>query len=165
VTKKIVINRPWISSFNFEAAPYSDTKLEQIHKLSRNYVSSLDLGCPHVSPVKSYEDDREAYKAWVADWKRVYAGVSNTIRLLKTFRKTVTFPALTSVQKAICAREYSGEVDYASKLNALSERQLGRMQETAQILLNARYNAKLAAAEARRRHRAALPAEEVKEAA
>lgn len=160
MTKKIVINRPWISSFSFEGAPYSDTKLEQVHKLSRNYVASLDLGCPNVKPVKSYGDQREAYKAWIADWKKVYAGVSSTIRLLKTFRKTTRFPALTADQQKQFDIHNSGANQPASMvLRGLSERHLARMQETAQILLNARYNAKLAAAEARRRYLAAQDAE------
>ena len=160
---QIEINRPWISSFSFKTAPYSDGRLEQIHKLSRNFVASLDLGCPGVNHVKIYErhnpgkmDPRERYKLWVSSWKQIYAEVGQIIRLLKKFRKTVRFPKLTEEQNrwALTGTVNGSNANAAMILRSLSERHLARMQETAQVLLNARYNAKLAATEARRRAKA-----------
>ena len=157
------INRPWLSSFNFRNAVYKDTTMEQVHKLSRNFVCSLDLGCPGVRHVNvaQLKAQRELYKQWVADWKVVYREVSGMIRQLKTFRRTVRFPALSESQRQLyetCNR--GSNVSPQNGLRSLSYLHLERLQETAQVLLNARYNAKLAAAEARRRLLASAQVEE-----
>ena len=164
--QKVVINRPWISSFNFGQAPYGDSRLEQVHKLSRNFIASLDLGCPHVRHVKQYQEVADAYRAWVKDWKVVYGEVSKLIRQLKSFRRTVRFPSLTPEQLRLFKAANSGvNENPAEFLNTLSARHLPRLQETAQVLLNARWNAKLASAEARRRLYAAQTKEGEKLAA
>lgn len=152
------INRPWISSFSFAQAPFGDAKMEQVHKLTRNFVASLDLGCPHVRHVRNYAgmskdmDQRGYYKLWVTNWKTVYREVSGIIRLMKQFRKTTKFPKLSEAQLRIFKMLNPGVNEFhADTLRQLAFRHLPRLKETAQVLLNARYNAKLAAAEARRR--------------
>jgi hypothetical protein len=157
MTVVVEINRPWFSSFSFKQAAFSMNKLEQVHKLSRNFVCSLDLGCPSAKHVKAPGttpgmSQRELYKVWVSDWKRIYNEVSGLIRTLKTYRRTARFPVLTPEQQALFVAENKGTNQEApAYLHSLASYQLARLQETAQVLLNARYNAKLAAAEARRR--------------
>lgn len=154
----ITINRPWPSSFSWSSAAYSHSSLEQIHKLCRNYVASLDLGCSGVKHTRSYPglsadmDSRERYKLWCRGWKSAYAELSALIRVMKTYRRTVRFPKLTPEQQKRVAAYNSGANQQPEQLlRGLAERHLHRLQETAQVMLNARYNAKLAAAEARRR--------------
>ncbi len=159
----VVINRPWISSFSFSAAGYTNDKLEQVHKLARNFVASLDLGCPHVRHVNAERktEDREKYLQWVANWKVVYAETSKLIRQMKSWRKTVKFQPLTAEQAKVYESWNRGSnTPPAQQLNQLSHRHLERMQETAQVLLNARYNAKLAAGMRRQRALAERDAKE-----
>jgi hypothetical protein len=145
-----VINRPWISSFAFDRC-YDDTRLEQLHKLARNFCVSLDLGNPSSKHVESYEgkdlnqlDERDKYLLWVKNWKIVYRKVSELIRRHKLYRRTVRkigfLPreqdVYNSRQSNLTIREY---------YQSLSQTHLERLQETAMVLLNARYNAKLAA--------------------
>jgi len=154
------INRPWISSFDFRKAPFSDKTLDQLHKLTRNFVASLSLGCPsakHVSTSQratadGKQDVRAEYKAWVKDWKIVYKEISQLIRDLKSYRRTVRFPVLTKAQQEIYMA-CNAQVNLSTRqhLKGLTERHLERLRETAQVMLNARYNAKLAAAERYRR--------------
>lgn len=154
-----VINRPWMQSFSFGALPYSDTKLEQFHKLCRNYIASLDLGCPSAKHVKKVDGndvsvltEKERYLIWVRGWKQIYAELSQVIRFFKQHRKTVHYPKMTpGLQEQV--RMYNRESNLAPNeiLRNLSHSHLERLQETAQALLNARYNAKLASAERRRR--------------
>lgn len=156
----VVINRPWISSFSFSSAACSGQKLEQVHKLTRNFVSSLDLGCPGVRHVNKdgHKLARERYKAWVADWKVIYYHVSSLIRLYKQYRKTTRCPKPSSAyEQNWKAFNRDSNLSAQHGLQLLSAQHLARLQETAQVLLNARYNAKLAAAEARRRNLAKQP--------
>lgn len=156
----VVINRPWISSFSFNSAACSGQKLDQVHKLSRNFVASLDLGCPSVRHVNKdgHKLARERYKAWVADWKIIYGHVSALIRLYKQYRKTIRCPKPHSVHEQHWkALNRDSNMSAQQGLQLLSSQHLARLQETAQVLLNARYNAKLAAAEARRRSLAKQP--------
>jgi hypothetical protein len=171
VSNNVYINHPWHSSFGFNS-PYSDARLEQIHKLTRNLVAALDMGCPNVRHAPNWPgrtrgmSPREVYKLWVSDWRTIYKNLSNLIAEMKRFRKTVRFPELTEVQKQrVAAANPGANASPEALLRGLSDRHLWRLQETAQVMLNARYNAKLAAAEARRREREALAAEEVKQAA
>jgi hypothetical protein len=156
------INRPYLTSFNFESVQYSDTQLEQFHKLTRNYIASLDLGCPsakHVEVVGHTEHDqlkgmdgRQKYLAWVKGWKEIYRHLSMIIRHHKKYRKTTTFPRLNARQEELWFKLNPGNNQTACEhLGALSKKHLERLQETAQAMLNARWNAKLAAAERRRR--------------
>ena len=160
MSNNVYINHPWHSSFNF-GAPYSDARLEQIHKLCRNLVASLPLGCPNVRHAPSWPgyspsmSPGQVYRLWVSDWKVVYGAVSALIRQMKTYRRTVRFPALTEQQRqSYATANPGGNYTPEEGLRMLSERHLTRLQETAQVLLNARYNAKLASAEAWRRRRA-----------
>ena len=155
----VKINRPWISSFGFNYVT-TDSKLDQIHKMVRNYCVSLDLGCPsaqHVSVIGLNQNvdelnEREKYKEWVKGWKQIYAEVSKLIRRHKLYRRTVRPIQFTELEQTsfhsakvnITIRQYYGN---------LSQRHLARLQETAQVLLNTRYLMKLAAAERHRRLR------------
>lgn len=165
MARTIVLNRPWISSFSFTHAPYSASRMEQVHKLSRNFIASLDLGCPNAKHVKRTGCTREDYKVWVQDWKTIYQQVTTLTRLLKKWRKTVKFPKLTPEQLKLVEWNRAKDDTRTPQqiLNRLSYDHLPRLRETAQALLNARYNAKLAAAERRRRALEQLP--QVKQAA
>lgn len=171
-SQPIKINRPFHNSFKFEGAQFSAVRLEQIHKLSRNFAASLNLGCPNVKHVTSIQpdgspvvntaldpfalgpySDRELYLLWVRQWKVIYNNVSRIIRELKSFRRTSQerFPKLntTLFQSLNPTPSNSSTISF---LNSLSAEQLPRLQETAMVLLNARFNAKLAAGERRRRN-------------
>lgn len=157
---KTVINRPFTGSFPFGAARFSGTQLDQIHKLSRNLIASLNLGCPNAKhtetpdagvSVKGY-DDRGLYLEWVKTWKFVYRNLSILIHEMKTRRKTVHFKNLNAQDEELWFQLNPGNNLTASEhLGGLARIHLPRLKETAQVLLNARYNAKLAAAERRRR--------------
>lgn len=153
------LNRPWMQSFCFEALRFSDTKLEQFHKLCRNYIASLDLGCPSAKHVMNVDNtdlsgltEHQRYLVWVKGWKRIYRELSIVIRFFKQYRKTVHYPAMSQDLQAQ-VRMYNRDSNQIAPeiLRNLSYCQLERLQETAQALLNARYNAKLASAERRRR--------------
>jgi hypothetical protein len=155
------INRPWLSSFPFATAPFSETQLEQLYKLTRNFVASLDMGCPNVKHVvivgwnESTKglDERQKYLLWVKSWKVIYREVSQLIRRYKTYRKTIHFPKFTAAEEEQWFRSNGGiNESYASFMNGMAEKHLSRLQETAMVMLNARYNAKLASAERRRRN-------------
>jgi hypothetical protein len=153
------INRPWIQSFNFDRC-YDDVKLDQLHKLTRNFVASLDLGClsaKHVADVDrnvntDHMDERAKYLLWVKTWKKIYAEVSKLIRRHKLYRRTTRKLQFT-LHEGNLYSSYQSNLPIKQYYRSLSERQLGRLQETAMVLLNARYNAKLASAERRRRLR------------
>ncbi len=170
-TNHVNLNRPWISSFNFGSAAYSDAGLKQIHKLSRNFIASLDLGCPSVRHVTDQhngssadETPRELYRRWVADWKVIYRELTQLIRTVKSHRRTARFPELTAAQLSVfrLAHRQSNR-PHQHILADTAHQHLPRLRETAQALLNARYNARLAAAEAWRRERAAAAAKPVEE--
>lgn len=162
---RVAINRPWMSSFEFNTVEFSEKQLEQFHKLCRNFVASLNLGCPsakHVTKIGFTEDtrglsERELYLLWVRDWKFIYRQLSTIIRNHKLYRRTIRFPKLSADQLGKW-QMVNREVNLAptEHLRGLSARHLERLQETAMVLLNARYNAKLASAERRRRVLAGL---------
>ena len=162
-TNKTQINRPWMQSFAFNTLPFSEKSLDQFYKLSRNYVASLNLGCPnvrHTTLISAMEttrgmDDRQLYLEWVRGWKKIYAELTRIIRQMKTYRRTIRFPKLTMTQKTAWQTYSTPSNDIHGGLRSLSARHLGRLAETAQMMLNARYNAKLASAERRRRLHAA----------
>lgn len=152
------LNRPWIYSFRLETFVFSDASLDQFHKLCRNFVASLDLGCPSAKHVKvangkdvSKLTERERYLLWVGDWKKIYSALSRDIRFLKTCRRTVRFPKLTTRQAD--GFTVATNLTVTGYANAHAAKHLERLQETAQAMLNARYNAKLASAERWRRTR------------
>ena len=158
--QKVVINRPWTTSFPFDKAPYSTTHMDQIHKLARNLVASLDLGCPNAKHTQTPDngvsingyDDRGRYLEWVKTWKYVYKNLSSLIHQVKTFRRTVKFKPLNAKEEELWFRLNPGNnLTAREHLGAIARVHLPRLAETAQILLNARYNAKMAAAERRRR--------------
>lgn len=161
-TNKTQINRPWMQSFAFNTLPFSEKSLDQFYKLSRNYVASLNLGCPSVRHLEIVDgnstrgfNDREMYLLWVRGWKKIYAELTRIIRQMKTYRRTIRFPKLTMTQKTAWQTYSTPSNDIHGGLRSLSDRHLGRLTETAQMMLNARYNAKLASAERRRRLHAA----------
>lgn len=106
-----------------ERPPVADLSahLDQVHKLARNYIASLDLGCVNMRLVPIVDnncsteglDGRERYLLWVKNWKLFYKELSVLIRYYKHDRAG-----------------NAGHID--------------RLKETAQVMLNARYNAKLA---------------------
>jgi len=166
MSRKTFISRPFYISFNFHR-PHSAERLDQIFKLTRNFVASLDLGCPNVahSPnvgLRSINGDgylevvsihgmseRDRYLLWVKEWKQIYASLSTLIRNLKLDRKTsknqrrlsdIQTTQIHALMKSFGTNE--GIREYLTKLSA---NHLPDLQEAAQIMLNARYNAKLAA--------------------
>ena len=160
IMSAIQINRPWMQSFGFETVPFSDSRVEQFHKLARNYVCSLNMGCANVKHVNwsgrdedlSKLSEKELYLAWVKNWKIIYNELSHIIRLLKLCRRTIRFPNLTARQKDLWTMlNGSTNQTLPDYMRHMSAKHLERLQETAQVLLNARYNAKLASAEKRRR--------------
>lgn len=165
----VYVERPWVEYF--ESLKYSNKSLEQQMKLIRNQAASLDLGNPHFKLFDSHfnrnrdprerPDSRTAYLEWVVDWKRTYNKLSETIRALKAQRKF----------KGTAAHETRLKRDNPNWDNAsigeLHDRNNDRIREAmpalkraAQVMLNARYNAKLAAAELRRRRLAEAPVAE-----
>jgi hypothetical protein len=155
----VILNTPFLASFDFPRCSFSDVKLNQLHKLSRNFCASLDLGCPsakHTSVIDDEStdslDERQKYLLWVRRWKVIYREVSQLIRLFKQRRKITRFPKLSEAQReqVKALRSNQEPVEY---LRNLAYSQLPVLQETAMALLNARYNAKLASAERRRRLR------------
>lgn len=161
------INRPFMSSFNLSRVAYSEKHMDQFHKLVRNFVASLDLGCPSAKHVSTYDGhaidkitEHERYLIWVKAWKQIYRELSKIIRQYKTYRRTVRFPKLTYDQSTSWAlNNLTTNLTAEQGLASMSERHLKRLQETAMVLLNARYNAKLASAERVRRIQAQMAKE------
>lgn len=99
----------------FKSAPS-----DQVNKLARNYIVSLDIGCNNMRLVNEVDHnikmgeatDRDKYLQWVKNWKLFYLELSELIRTYKQHKRR-------------------GE-------------ELNRLKETAQVMLNARYTAKLA---------------------
>lgn len=128
-------NRPWTTTIvvAIEAAQKhgGSAYVDQVHKLARNYIASLDLGCPNLKMVDWVDNDavnnpnaahaatdtvlltgKDRYLQWVKVWKVFYQGLSLLIRNVKK--------------------------------DKLRRYQLARLKETAQVMLSARHNAKLA---------------------
>lgn len=119
-------NRPWLRSFKsaVERAKIQDHNsikiggLDQVHKLARNYIVSLDLGGPNMNLVTNIDylthttgvDGKTRYLLWVENWKAFYAELSGLIRYYKKADRDELF----------------------------------RLKETAQVMLNARHIGKLA---------------------
>ncbi len=117
-------NRPWNVTFTSalsramkpDANPGAN---EQVHKLARNLIASLDLGdSPNMKLAREIDQGKfpekmtgkERYLLWVQTWRDFYAGLSSLIR-------------------------------YAKKNN---RDEVWRLKETAQVMLNARRVGKLA---------------------
>lgn len=118
-------NRPWYGAFTgavhasrHENPEYRTSGLNQIHKLARNYIVSLDLGGDNMQVVNVVDagvrtdkmTGKEKYLEWVRNWKLFYYELSNLIRFYKKEDRTELF----------------------------------RLKETAQVMLNARHVGKLA---------------------
>lgn len=119
-------NRPWLQTFHGavtqakhpDRPDYSAKGLDQVHKLARNYIVSLDLGGPNMNLVTNIDymthttgaDGKTRYLLWVKNWKAFYAELSDLIR---HYKKT-------------------------------DRNELFRLKETAQVMLNARHIGKLA---------------------
>lgn len=117
-------NRPWFQSFKSAIVKAKDAKtrdagLDQVHKLARNYIASLDLGGgPNLNLVNEVDrgikiehmSGKERYLEWVRNWKNFYHDLSNLIRYYKKEDRVELF----------------------------------RLKETAQVMLNARRVGKLA---------------------
>jgi hypothetical protein len=154
----VYVERPWVDYF--DKIKTSNDKLDAQCKLIRNQIASLDLGNPHFKLFDSYHkvnkhamrgeprerpDSRTLYLEWVADWKQTYRKLSETIRALKVgFKNAQRSNDASEQNRAFVA--------------------LTALRRSAQVMLNARYNAKLASAELRRR-RLALEGEAAKLAA
>lgn len=162
------INRPWNSTFDsqFAKAAFDDKSVEQVLKLCRNFVCSLNLGAPyvkHATPENGVADTpREEYLAWVKQWKRTYNQLSSLIRELRRYRKDHRFAGhYDNTLKQWHRHSNKSSQDLYWACRRIKNTYEERLSETANMMLNARYNAKLAAAEAHRRERAnrELPAE------
>jgi hypothetical protein len=147
MSSKVRVNRPWTSSYPFKDAIWYDNKIDQIMKLCRNHIASLDLGCPNMKLVTQVDGrvntsnmtDREKYLEWVRSWKYAYRNLSELIRLMKMARRTTNLrrlPYPAGTNKSV----HDLHLDARIRSGAYLE----RLQETAQVMLNARYNAKLA---------------------
>lgn len=150
------INRPWTTTFDraFARAAMDDASMDQVLKLCRNFVCSLNLGAPYVKHAipeglsGHRTSQREEYLAWVKQWKRTYRQLSALIRELRRHRKTVNF---TGYSETILRMTNKSSNELYSICSSMLSKYEDRLSETAMMMLNARYNAKLAAAEARRR--------------
>lgn len=122
------VNRPWTPTFQVATQfPQSEgnltiKRLDQVHKLSRNFIASLDVGTGPMKLVNEIDNGiklegmtgKERYLLWVKTWKTFYRDLSELIR-------------------------------YVKKNLAQEDRaELLRLKETAQVMLNARHVGKLA---------------------
>lgn len=114
-------NRPWSSTFDhaIEAAKPTSRGLDQVYKLARNFIASLDTGSsPNMRLVNAIDSNvklegmsgKDRYLLWVKTWKHFYKRLSELIRHYKQFNRP----------------------------------ELLRLKETAQVMLNARHVGKLA---------------------
>ncbi len=154
------VRRPWVDYF--DSLVHNDAQLDQQSKLLRNQIASLDLGNPHFKLYDSHfqrngvprerPSSRESYLEWVADWKRTYGKLTTLVRALKTQRGRAGFGKVEELLRKENPKLGNQERESVFYWN---ERRLMNMLETlragAQVMLNARFNAKLAAAELRRR--------------
>lgn len=123
-----IVNRPWTSTFERATElPQNDgyltaRSLDQVHKLARNFIASLDVGNGPMNLVNEIDQNvklealtgKERYLLWVKTWKAFY-------------------------------RQLSGLIRHAKKNLAQEDRfELLRLKETAQVMLNARHIGKLA---------------------
>lgn len=122
------VNRPWTQTFKGatrlpqNAGNLTVKSLDQVHKLSRNFIASLDVGTGPMKLVNEIDNGiklegmtgKERYLLWVKTWKTFY-------------------------------RDLSGLIRHAKKNLAQEDRaELLRLKETAQVMLNARHVGKLA---------------------
>ena len=149
-----MLNRPFVWTFNkeFKRAAYNEDALKQVFKLTRNFVSSLYLGSGVPRAQLEFEEgptDRESYLEWVRQWKINYASLSELIRTMRMCRKLVHFDKRKLQDMLPNARQkhknpqlridelrdiiYNNYCQYENQL-----------KEAAQVMLNARHNAKLA---------------------
>lgn len=159
-TKKmtVYVYRPQVNYF--EQIKFTNKQLDQQCKLVRNQAASLDLGNPHFK-LFTYSDtpdlsSKERYLDWVKDWKSTYALLSDCIRGLKSQRK---FSATIALEEKLVKvnPQWSNLTEgdlHTSNLSRIAHSKL-ELKRAAQVMLNARYNAKLAAGELRRRRLAA----------
>lgn len=149
-----MINRPYTTTFQreFDRAPYNYEALQQVYKLTKNFISSLYLGAPVPRAeleFKEGETAREQYLEWVRQWKLAYANLSKLISIMRGCRRTVRYDVATLQKMLPNARQKLKDpnlrIDQLRSIihcNYVNEEQ--RLKETAQIMLNARFNAKLA---------------------
>lgn len=155
------VRRPWINYF--DKLIHSNDQLDQQCKLIRNQIASLDIGNPSFRLYDSYYDrnnqrratkpsSRELYLEWVADWKRTYSLLSDTIRSLKHQRHREGFRRVRE-DVAKNNKSWGNLADEELFLRNQSRVRvaLDALKIAAQVMLNARYVAKLASAELRRR--------------
>lgn len=119
-------NRPWTSSFTgasqiargHQGGIPNAKALDQVHKLARNFIVSLDLGGNNMKLVNAIDagvrhdhlNGKERYLLWVKTWKTFYDELSQLIRYYKKENRD----------------------------------EMWRLKETAQVMLNARRIGKLA---------------------
>lgn len=149
-----MINRPYTTTFQreFDRAPYNEEAMCQVYKLTRNFISSLYLGAPVPRAELEFPDGntpRDAYLEWVRQWKIAYANLSKLIRTMRGCRRTVRFDVKALQAMLPNARQKLKRPDLrVDQLRAIIESQYQlheeRLRETAQVMLNARFNAKLA---------------------
>lgn len=149
-----MLNRPYIWTFNkeFERAAYNEEALKQIFKLVRNFVSSLYLGSGVPRAELEFEEgpsNKEAYLEWVRQWKINYANLSQLIRFMRQCRRTMYYDARTLQDMLPSARNKYRNPDLRiDQLRVIIERMYlkyeDQLKEAAQVMINARHNAKLA---------------------
>lgn len=149
-----MINRPFTFVFEKECsrAPYNEEAMRQVLKLVRNFVASLYLGSGQPRAELQFPesgDTKEAYLEWVRQWKLNYAQLSKLIRLMRHCRKTVYYDSALLIPMLKHARYKTKNPDL--RLDELREIIYSnflvyedRLKEAAQVMLNARFNAKLA---------------------
>ena len=149
-----MLNRPYTTTFQreFDRAAYNEEALLQVYKLTRNFIASLYLGAPVPRAELEFQEGdtpRDAYLEWVRQWKIAYANLSSLIRFMRSCRRTVHFD-VAALQKMLPAarlklRKPELRVDQLRYIiECMYLRHEERLRETAQVMLNARYNAKLA---------------------
>jgi hypothetical protein len=126
--KMTTVNRPWTQTFKGatrlpqNAGNLTSKSLDQVHKLSRNFIASLDVGTGPMKLVNEIDygirlegmTGKERYLLWVKTWKAFYRDLSELIRHVK------------------------------KNLAQEDRAELLRLKETAQVMLNARHIGKLA---------------------
>lgn len=149
-----MINRPYTFVFEKECrrASYNEEAMRQVLKLVRNFVASLYLGSGQPRAELQFEesgDPKEAYLEWVRQWKLNYAQLSALIRVMRSCRRTVYYDSALLMPLLREARNKTKNPNLRiDQLREMIWEQYRlyeeRLKEAAQVMLNARFNAKLA---------------------
>ena len=149
-----MINRPYTFVFEKECrrAPYNEEAMRQVLKLVRNFVSSLYLGSGQPRAELEFEESggaKEAYLEWARQWKLNYEQLSQLIRNMKKCRKTLYYDSeyLRSILQEARNKTKNPNLRIDELRKMIYNQYLryeDRLNEACQVMLNARFNAKLA---------------------